>query len=306
MTSKKKYKTLDQILKQPVNFNQIKIGTGLTRKQAKLKISQMKVDGRPVKSYVDESDYQIYFYLDRNPQPSQEIYNLGLSDGNYLMGVYGDTHIGDKGYDHPAHLKYYDILDDRGVDLVLHAGDMITGTKIYQSQHVDLDIHTKMEQAEFYVDNCPELSTGKTLAISGNHDLKNLGNSFDPGELICNRKNHYEYLGQMAASVQLASGLEARLLHLKGNAYTIGYTLQKYIRRLAPNDMPNMIFKGHSHDALYAVIQGIHSLHTSTLQHGISNFAKALGFQDQVGAWIVEYDITDGKLSRFVPEYLMF
>ena len=213
----KKYKTLEKILKNPVNFNEIKTLTGLTRKQSKLKISKMKVEGMPVKSYVDENNYQIYFFSDNSP--TQEVYDNTLSDGNYLMGVYGDTHIGDKGYDHKAHTDYYDILDDRGIELVLHAGDMITGVSIYRNQHVDLNIHTKMEQAEWYVNNCPELSKGKTLVVDGNHDVKNMENSFSPGYFIGQRKDHYEYLGQVSADIQLASNLTSRLIHLRGRAY---------------------------------------------------------------------------------------
>jgi len=188
----------------------------------------------------------------------------------------------------------------------LNSGDLITGVSVYRNQHVDLNIHTKLEQAEWYIDNVPELSHGETLIIDGNHDLKNLENSFSPGYMIGDKKRNYKYLGQICADVELASGLVARLIHLRGNAYTIGYTLQKYIRKLNPAEMPNIILKGHTHDFLYAEIQNIHCLHTGTFQHGISNFAKELGFQNQIGAWIVNYEISDGKLSKFIPEMLKF
>ena len=303
-TKTKKYKTLEKVLKQPVSFSEIKKQTGLTKKQAIVKIGELNDTGIKVESYVDQNNYNAYFYLDTNPKA--ETYDLGLTDGSYLLGAYGDTHVGDLGYDHDAHLKYYDILDDRGIELVLHAGDMITGVGIYKNQHVDLDIHTKMEQAQWYIDNCPELSKGETLTIDGNHDVKNMENSFSPSYLIGQKKNHYRDLGQVAADIQFASGLVGRLIHLKGRAYAKSYTLQKYIRGLNPNDMPDMIFKGHSHDAIYMNVQGIECLHTSTLQHGISNFAKELGFADQIGAWIIKYDIENGKLSRFVPELIRF
>ena len=98
----------------------------------------------------------------------------------------------------------------------------------------------------------------------------------------------------------------ARLIHLKGRAYAMTYVLQKYIRGLKPSEMPDMIFKGHSHDAVYVSIQGVECLHTSTLQHAISNFAKELGFCDEIGAWIVCVEISDGVIVRFVPELLRF
>ena len=307
-TPKTKKKTLEQVLKKgkPLTYNEIKLLTGLTKKSFNIKLGDLKDGGIPIKAYVDQNTYVTYFYLQKGPMMSNQVYNVDLNDGEYLLGVYGDTHVGDKGYDHNAHLKYYDMLDDRGCELVMHAGDLITGVSIYSNQHVDLNIHTKMEQAEWYVDNCPELSKGETLIIDGNHDTKNMEKSFSPGYFIGDRKSNHRYLGQIAADVRLASNLTARLIHLKGRAYAKSYTLQKYIRGLAPVGMPNMIFKGHSHDSIYMNVQGIECLHTSTLQHGISNFAKELGFQDEIGAWIITYEIENSKLKRFVPELIRF
>ena len=151
-----------------------------------------------------------------------------------------------------------------------------------------------------------KIREGETLIIDGNHDTKNMEKSFSPGYFIGDRKSNHRYLGQIAADVRLASNLTARLIHLKGRAYAKSYTLQKYIRGLAPVGMPNMIFKGHSHDSIYMNVQGIECLHTSTLQHGISNFAKELGFQDEIGAWIITYEIENSKLKRFVPELIRF
>ena len=69
-------KTLEQILKNPVNFNDIKRLTGLTRKQAKLRISQLKRNGVPIKTYVDENDYQIYFFIDTSPETKTYDYSF--------------------------------------------------------------------------------------------------------------------------------------------------------------------------------------------------------------------------------------
>jgi len=221
MTKPKKNKTLEQVLKkgEPLTYNQIKLLTGLTKKTFNIKLEEMKSGGVPIKAYVDQNTYVTYFYLQKGPMMSNQVYNVDLNDGEYLLGVYGDTHVGDKGYDHNAHLKYYDMLDDRGVELVLHAGDLITGVSVYNNQHVDLNIHTKMEQAEWYVDNCPELSKGETLIIDGNHDTKNMEKSFSPGYFIGDRKSNHRYLGQIAADVRLSSNLTARLIHLRGRAY---------------------------------------------------------------------------------------
>jgi hypothetical protein len=299
--------SLEEALRKgnPLNFEELKQATGLNKKGFNDELQRLKKAGVPIQAYLDENTYSTYFYISKGPIPSKN-YSLNLKDGNYLMAVEGDDHIGDKGYDHNAKCKFYNILDDRGCKLSLNAGDLVTGVDVYKNQHVDLNIHTKMDQAQWYVDNVPELTNGETLIIDGNHDVKGMENSFSPGYFIGENKNHYRYLGQISADINLASGLVARLIHLKGAAYSKGYVLQKYIRNLNPMDMPNMIFKGHSHDYLYAVIQNIHCLHTGTFQHGISNFCKELGFTDEIGAWIIEYDIEGGKLKRFVPELIKF
>ena len=205
---------------------------------------------------------------------------------------------------HNGYVYNLEIKDDQSYianGIIVHNCD---GTDIYRSQQTDLTIHTKMEQAEYVRDVLPSLTSGETLFVCGNHDLKNLVNSFDPGVII-NAKPHYTYLGQIARDVEIA-GLDFRLIHLKGNAYSRGYNLQKYLRNLSPLEMPDLLLRGHNHQSLYMITQGVQCFETGTFQKPISNFVKEHGMAGQVAAWIVEVDIDNGKLARIKPELMIY
>ena len=305
-TSKKKRKTLEQILKKPVNFNQIKTQTGLTRKQAKLKISEMKVNGAPLNSYVDEKDYQIYFYLDNNPKPIVEAIDLGLNDGNYLFLAKSDTHMGDKAFDLAKLNKVYDIAEDRGVTYITDSGDLSTGTTVYRGQHADLQYHTLDDQIDFIVEQHPNLEGIPMYVCGGNHDydgLKNYG--VNPLKIIDNRRDDINFIGWTDAKLNIGNGVITELVHYKGSmAWSLGYRGQKFLRDCQPYNMPDILLLGHKHVTMYAHIQGVHTFECGTFQ-GQNNFTKERGLPGEIAAWIIEYTIDNGKLLSIKPELII-
>ena len=297
--------TLEELLRKSkeVTYADIKREIGMTRKTAKSKIQELREKGVPIKAYLDE-EYITHFYLQKSPESNLESYATNLHDGNYVLGFTGDWHTGSKYFDEDSLGKYFDECDDRGVLYMLHTGDIIDGVDVFRGQQVELSIHTKMEQAEYVRDVLPSLTSGETLFITGNHDLKHLENSFDPGVII-DAKPHYTYLGQIARDVEIG-GLDFRLIHLKGQAYARGYGIQKYLRGLTPNEMPDLLLRGHNHQAMFMLAQGVYCFETGTFQKGISNFVKEHGMAGKVSAWIVEVNIENGKLAKLKQELLVY
>jgi len=216
------------LVKKPCSFPIIKKDLGITKKQAMTFMDEFKVGGVPVKSDLNDK-YQPFFYIQVGPSLAN-VHALNLKDGDYSMGITSDVHVGDAAFHETDFNRFYDECDDVGVEFILNAGDIITGVDVYRSQHADLSIHTKMGQAQYVIDNLPTLANGKeTMFITGNHDLKNLAKSFDPGPIIEARKPGWKYLGQYLADVKLTSGLTARLNHLSGHPYSKCFDAETHI-----------------------------------------------------------------------------
>ena len=64
--------------------------------------------------------------------------------------------------------------------------------------------------------------------------------------------------------------------------------------------------RGHNHQLLYMIAQGVHCFETGTFQEGISNYVKERGLVGEIGGWIVELEILDGKLAKIKPELVLY
>ena len=154
MTPKKKKLTLEELLRKgdPINCNDIRVKTGLTKKQAKLKLNNLQKNGMPIGNF-NNDNFITYFYLQTVPIHGK--YSFNLKDSKYKIGAISDTHIGDKQHKLDALEKCYDKYFEEGVEKVFHAGDLLAGIGVYPGQHVDLQYHTLDDQINFCVDNYP-------------------------------------------------------------------------------------------------------------------------------------------------------
>ena len=307
MAQKKKLNLEDVLRKEPLSYNQIKQKTGLTKKAFKQKLSELKEQGVPISYYVDENNYTTYFYIDKNPQPIQQVYDLGLRDGNYKFLAISDTHMGDKQFRLDALNSAFDRAEDEGVQYITHTGDLTAGIQVYSGQHSDLKYHTLDDQIDFVVDNFPSIEGVQTKIIGGNHDydgLKRMG--IDIMRIIDSKRPDIDFLGWTDAKLDIGNGVIAELVHYKGSmAWSLGYRAQKFLRDLNPNQMPDILLLGHKHVTMYAYIQGVHSFECGTFQ-GETNFTKERGLHSKIACWIIEYDIENGKLNKIKPELLLF
>jgi len=299
-----KPKTLEQVLKkgEPLSYADIKRLTGLTKKTFNVKLHELKSNGVPIKAYVDQNDYTTYFYMDKSIGTRYSTPELHYKDGNYKAILTGDWHIGSKYFAENFWLSMFDTAQDEGITDMFMTGDLIDGVEVFTGQHNEINIHSKMEQLDYLIDLYPVVEGMKLYYITGNHDLKKLTQSFDPGIIFNQKIPNSVYIGQMSGDVQISNGLEFRLIHLRGSAYSRFYNIQKYLRQLPPTDMPNVLLRGHNHQVGYAKIQGVHSVETGAFQRPESNFVKSLGLTGKPSFVICEYDIINHKLDRFKIE----
>ena len=299
--------SLEKVLKKgPAGFNYIKQQTGLTRTDAIKQIKKLKKNGVHVENYLN-AKYVPQFYINNNPTNIVNNFDLGLKEGNYVLGFESDLHMGDKAHKEDAHNKAYDEYEDAGVIAILDAGDLTTGVNVYRGQQADLSYHTLDDQIQYVVDTHPSISGVKKHVIGGNHDYDSLKScGINPLTVIQSKRDDIKFIGWSDAKINIGGGVTFELCHYKGSmAWSLGYRAQKFLRDCDASSMPDILGLGHKHVAMYANIQGVHSLEGGTFQ-GQNNFTKERGLHGSVCSWIIEYTIEAGKISKFKPELLVF
>lgn len=175
---------------------------------------------------------------------------LKIKGDYFRIGLVADTHIGSKNADiHNLH-KFYQIAEEWGADMILHAGDITEGFNVYKGQENEIEIWGADEQVAQVVDKYPD--NLPTSFITGNHDLAVMKTAgVDIGKMIAKERQDMEYLGRYKADVKLGD-FTIRLLHPDGGAsYALSYRPQRYVEGyLAKGDNVGMLVYGHLHEQL--------------------------------------------------------
>jgi len=219
-----------------------------------------------------------------------------LFSGNKMkFAVISCTQLGSK-YQQITHLRsFYRYIQDQGIKVVFHCGDMVDGINVYTGQEYELFLHGEKAQGDYCVEHYPKMEDGgKTLVIAGNHDysfMKEAG--CDIVERISERRPDIEYLGAFGAFPK-TDYLSIYLQHGGGGmAYARSYKMQKLIEQMAPEIKPDLYFLGHWHTtcALFeyrnvtAFLMGCFQSQTPHL--------RRFGLYPEIGGLIMEVTINE-------------
>jgi hypothetical protein len=92
-----------------------------------------------------------------------------LGGNTYRFAVVSCSQIGSK-YQQLTHLySFYKLCKKRGVELVLHCGDLVDGEKIYRGHEYELFLHGADAQRDYTIENYPSFAGIETKVILGNH-----------------------------------------------------------------------------------------------------------------------------------------
>lgn len=182
------------------------------------------------------------------------------SEGNTIrFGLIGDTQIGSSYQRLDALGAFYGHCESEGIKIVLHAGDVLDGWKVYRGQEFELHPHGRSwpEQRDMFAEAFPRIEGITTILITGNHDAsfkKLIG--MVVGDELGRLRPDCKFVGQDIADVVLraksGAKLTVRLLHPGGGtAYAVSYHLQKIIESIAGGQKPDIIAVGHYHKALW-------------------------------------------------------
>lgn len=240
------------------------------------------------------------------PIKESEVYCVESKLERIKLLLISDTHLGSK-YDRLDILRYlYEEAEDRGVNYVLHSGDLTEGRSNREEQIYELRETSYTGQRDYVVEKYPKSSI-PTYIVAGNHDfwwIKRSGS--DIVKDICERREDLTYLGSDCEDIKIGK-LKIRLFHGKGgNAYAKSYKLQKYLDSIAVSERPHILQTGHIHQAFYYKQDNTHCFQTSCLQD-LTPFERSMGFSSNKSCWWVEiYMDNKGNPARISQELQTF
>lgn len=221
------------------------------------------------------------------PMKSNDVYQIPNNMDEIKLLLISDTHLASK-YDRLDILKYlYEKAEDKGIDYILHSGDLTEGVSNRPEQIYSLKEASYTGQRDYVIDKYPK-SNIPTYVIAGNHDLwwfKKAG--ADIVRDICNHREDLHYLGSDCEDMKIGK-LKIRLYHgAKGSSYAKSYRLQKYLDSIAPEELPHILQTGHIHQAFYMKQGNTHCFQTSCLQD-LTPFERSMGFSNDKSCWWVD------------------
>lgn len=221
------------------------------------------------------------------PIKENEIYQIPNNLEHLKLLLISDTHLASK-FDRLDILNYlYDEADKKGVNYVLHSGDLTEGLSGRPQQLYELKETSYTGQRDYVIDKYPKTDI-PTYVIAGNHDqwwIKQCG--ADICRDISNNREDLIYLGSDCEDLKIGK-LRIRLYHgTGGGAYAKSYKLQKYLDSVPMEERPHILQTGHIHQAFYMKQGNTHCFQTSCLQDQ-TPYERSKGLSNDKSCWWVD------------------
>lgn len=241
-------------------------------------------------------------------QKKPKVLDHHITDKHFEFGVVSDTHLCSTEEKLDELHTFYDICRKVGVKTVLHAGDLVSGWRVYRGQENEVKVFGAKNQAEYVIKNYPKVKGIYTYFILGNHDeswYKLAG--VDIGELIAAKRDDMWYFGFYEATITL-NGVKIMLHHGDGGgAYALSYKAQKYAEAIPSGSKPRVLIFGHWHTAHYFWYRNIHILNAGCFE-GQTLFLRRKMLNPAIGGWIVDMRTTKkpNDVVSFKPAWIPF
>ena len=274
-----KFKQYLQKKKKPY-VNQICVDLGLQEYEVYGLVEMLKNEGY----LYDIIDGKI---IKVKPIKESELYQIPNNLDHLKLLLISDTHLASK-YDRLDILNYlYDEADKKGVNYVLHSGDLTEGLSGRPQQLYELKETSYTGQRDYVIDKYPKTDI-PTYVIAGNHDqwwIKQCG--ADICRDISNNREDLIYLGSDCEDLKIGK-LRIRLYHgTGGGAYAKSYKLQKYLDSVPMEERPHILQTGHIHQAFYMKQGNTHCFQTSCLQDQ-TPYERSKGLSNDKSCWLVD------------------
>lgn len=235
----------------------------------------------------------------------------------YKIGLVADTQLGSKYQQLTLLHDAYKIFDERDVDVIFHAGDLVDGTGKYRSHTQEIFLHTSKEQRMYAEEVYPKPKKKglKTHLIGGQHDrcfYEREG--YDILAHIAEHRDDIVYHGFYSHKFYFKE-LLVQLEHPGGGlAYARSYSAQKivenmvgFINTIPSAVMPALLVVGHWHTPLHLpVYMGVDTVCLPCFQAQTPYMQQKKNMMPTVGCAIADIYLNEDKqLSSVKIEFIV-
>lgn len=200
---------------------------------------------------------------------------------------------------------------DRGIDTVLHFGDVLDGDYHNRPEHqYALFRQGASRQLEYIVDHYPKVEGVDTYFITGTHDqthAKNGGLFMGPAIEKLRPDLHFVGDDKGYFSPRENSKTVEEMYHPGGGcASSLSYKMQKYIDKMEPGCKPNILGSGHFHQSHMMAYRNVIAFLVPCLT-AKTNFAIRQGLENTMGAYFINmYVNSKGEIEMLEFEEKRF
>ena len=194
-----------------------------------------------------------HIHLPRDDEPETHRINTRRFHGDKIvLGLVSDTHLCSR-YQQLTHLRTtYRLFAERGINTVIHAGDLVDGQGVYNGQQYEMFLFGFDAQRDYAVEHYPREEGITTYVIEGNHDYswrKLAGASIL--EAVARERDDLVCLGALGAYLAIGD-IRIYIVHPDGGgAYALSYRPQKMVEQFSPENKPHVLIAGHWHRVVY-------------------------------------------------------
>jgi len=305
--SKKDIRALERKLKvSKLTYNDIADEFDISYNDARGMVAQL--DNRHLQEERYERKKQFWIQEDRPKEVGFAQYEVPTDEyGGFKIAAISCTHLGSIYEEKEALQSFYDRLEDEGVGLVIHAGDVFEGIKgaKRKRQLNELKFYGYNRMLDYAESEYPERENTVTAAISGNHDgwmWDEVG--ADPVEELGRRRDDIDYVGFELADIEV-NGVHVKVQHpMGGMSYARSYKIQRYLNEM--EHKPDIYLVGHYHVNTYMRYGGVDAFLLGCFK-GQDPFTSAIGKYPDIGGWIIYIRPDDkGGIEEISPTWVSY
>ena len=285
-------------------FSQIRNGESVDKICERLGVSQLKFGGiveelrhRGYDISIDESS-ENKVVIKKNKGKTNKTIKPNIDELKKIRQVWiSDTHLCNEAQQLNLINKIYREAAERGIDTVLHFGDVLDGDYHNRPEHqYALFRLGATRQLEYLTNYYPKVEGIETYFITGTHDQTHCKNGgVFVGPAIEEKRPDMHFLGDdMGIYHPLGSKKTSiEMFHPGGGcSSSLSYKMQKYIDKMEPGTKPNIIGSGHFHQSHMMAYRNVIAFLIPCLTSK-TNFAIRQGLENTMGAYFIDMYVND-------------
>jgi predicted phosphodiesterase len=244
-------------------------------------------------------------------QNTKRTTSIKIPEDTIRVGIFGDTHFGSLYEDLEALNAYAGACRERGVQAMVHAGDVLEGHKLFRGQEYETHKHGWEAQSKWFAEVAPDFGVPVHF-ITGNHDISlKRAAGISVGSGLEQLRPDWIFLGEdhgeINFSMKNGRSIKFGLLHPGGgSSYALSYRAQKIVEQIEGGTKPDVLAIGNYHKSDWLPsYRNVSVLQVGCFQRQ-TPFMLTKGLSAMVGGWILEIGMGDGcsrQRAEFFPFY---